>query len=47
MFLNSLDVYQGKANPYEVLEAITQGSESRYRRTIYVPGRKVLYNGNI
>ena len=42
--LNSLDVLQGKANPYEVLEAITQDQKAGIERTIYVPDKKSSYN---
>lgn len=42
--LNSLDVLQGKANPYEVLEAITQDQKAGIERTIYVPGKQNSYN---
>lgn len=42
--LNSLDVLQGKANPYEVLEAITQDQKAGIERTIYVPGKQSSYN---
>lgn len=42
--LNSLDVLQGKANPYEVLEAITQDQKAGIKRTIYVPDKKSSYN---
>lgn len=42
--LNSLDVLQGKASPYEVLEAISQDKKDNIERTIYVPGKKDSYN---
>lgn len=42
--LNSLDVLQGKANPYEVLDAITQDQKADIKRTINVPGKKSSYN---
>ena len=42
--LNSLDVLQGKANPYEVLEVITKDQRTGIERTIYVPGKKSSYN---
>lgn len=42
--LNSLDVLQGKANPYEVLEAITSDKKAGIERTIFVPGKKSSYN---
>lgn len=42
--LNSLDVLQGKASPYEVLEAITQDQKVGIERTIHVPGKKSSYN---
>lgn len=42
--LNSLDVLQGKANPYEVLEAISQDKRAGIERTIYVPGKQNSYN---
>ncbi|MBQ2699621.1 MAG: DUF3883 domain-containing protein [Clostridia bacterium] len=42
--LNSLDVLQGKANPYEVLEAITQDQKAGVERTIYVPDKQSSYN---
>ena len=42
--LNSLDVLQGKANPYEVLEAITQDQKAGFERTIFVPGKESSYN---
>ena len=37
--LNSLDVLQGKANPYEVLEAVTQDRKAGIERDISVPGK--------
>lgn len=42
--LNSLDVLQGIANPYEVLEAITNDQKAGVVRTICVPGKKSSYN---
>lgn len=42
--LNSLDVLQGIANPYEVLEAITNDQKEGVVRTICVPGKKSSYN---
>lgn len=42
--LNSLDVLQGKATPYEVLDAITKDQRAKVERTIYVPGKKDSYN---
>lgn len=42
--LNSLDVLQGKANPYEVLEAISQDKKYGVERNIFVPGKQSSYN---
>ena len=42
--LNSLDVLQGKASPYEVLEAITKDQKAGIERTIHVPGKQSSYN---
>lgn len=42
--LNSLDVLQGKANPYEVLEAISADQKDGVVRTISVPGKASSYN---
>lgn len=42
--LNSLDVLQGVANPYEVLEAITQDQKAGIERIIHVPGKADSYN---
>lgn len=42
--LNSLDVLQGKANPYEVLEALSADQESGISRDIKVPGKQNSYN---
>ena len=42
--LNSLDVLQGNATPYEVLDAITKDQRARVKRTICVPGKKDSYN---
>ena len=42
--LNSLDVLQGKANPYEVLEAIAKDQKAGITRTIYVPDKQSSYN---
>ena len=42
--LNSLDVLQGKANPYEVIEAISEDRKKGIKRTIYVPGKQSSYN---
>ena len=42
--LNSLDVLQGKASPYEVLEAIKSDQDAGIARTIKVPGKKYSYN---
>lgn len=41
--LNSLDVLQGKASPYEVLDAITHDQKAGIERTIYAPGKKYSY----
>lgn len=42
--LNSLDVLQGNANPYEVLEAITADQKAHIERTISAPGKASSYN---
>lgn len=42
--LNSLDVLQGKANPYEVLEAISADQKAGISRDIRVPGKMSSYN---
>jgi len=42
--LNSLDVLQGKANPYEVLDAISTDKQAGIERTIIVPGKASSYN---
>lgn len=42
--LNSLDVLQGKANPYEVLEAITKDRKLDIERTIKENGKQSSYN---
>ncbi len=41
--LNSLDVLQGNANPYEVLEVIAEDSSHGIERTITVPGKASSY----
>lgn len=41
--LNSLDVLQGKASPYEVLEAVTQDRKAGIERDISVPGKASSY----
>ena len=41
--LNSLDVLQGKASPYEVLEAITIDKKNGIERNISVPGKASSY----
>lgn len=41
--LNSLDVLQGKANPYEVLEAITEDKKMGIQRNINIPGKASSY----
>lgn len=41
--LNSLDVLQGKATPYEVLEAISQDQENGIERDITVSGKASSY----
>ena len=42
--LNSLDVLEGKASPYEVLEAITEDQKAGIERTIHVTGKQSSYN---
>lgn len=42
--LNSLDVLQGKASPYEVLEQIVRDQKDGVVRTINVPGKAGSYN---
>ena len=42
--LNSLDVLQGNANPYEVLEIINKDQRAGIVRNIYVPDKKSSYN---
>ena len=42
--LNSLDVLQGKASPYEVLNAISRDQKAGLERTISVPGKQSSYN---
>lgn len=42
--LNSLDVLQGKASPYEVLEAITKDKNDGIERVISVPEKADSYN---
>ena len=42
--LNSLDVLQGKANPYEVLEVISQDKKNGVERNIFVLGKQSSYN---
>lgn len=42
--LNSLDVLQGKASPYEVLEAISQDKKDGIERNIFVSGKESSYN---
>lgn len=41
--LNSLDVLQGKASPYEVLEAIAEDKQHGIERSIVVPGKASSY----
>lgn len=41
--LNSLDVLQGKANPYEVLDAVTQDQKAGIERNITAPGKATSY----
>ena len=41
--LNSLDVLQGKASPYEVLEAITHDQKNGIERDIIVEGKATSY----
>lgn len=41
--LNSLDVLQGKASPYEVLEAITTDKKNGIERNISIPGKASSY----
>ena len=41
--LNSLDVLQGKASPYEVLEAVTQDRKAGIERDISVSGKASSY----
>lgn len=41
--LNSLDVLQGKANPYEVLEAVIQDRKAGIERNISIPGKASSY----
>lgn len=41
--LNSLDVLQGKASPYEVLEAIAEDKRHGIERVIVVPGKASSY----
>lgn len=41
--LNSLDVLQGKANPYEVLEVISKDKKAGIERLIIVPGKATSY----
>lgn len=42
--LNSLDVLQGNASPYEVLEAISEDKKHGIERNIVVPGKANSYN---
>lgn len=42
--LNSLDVLQGNANPYEVLDAISKDQKSGIERDIIVPGKASSYS---
>lgn len=42
--LNSLDVLQGNASPYEVLEQIVKDQKDGAERTIAVPGKASSYN---
>lgn len=42
--LNSLDVLQGKASPYEVLEAIVEDKRNGIEREIVVPGKASSYS---
>jgi hypothetical protein len=42
--LNSLDVLQGNASPYEVLEQIVKDKKDGIERTITVPGKASSYN---
>lgn len=41
--LNSLDVLQGNATPYEVMEAIAQDQKAGNKRTINTPGKQNSY----
>ena len=41
--LNSLDVLQGNANPYEVLESISKDKQAGIERDIKVPGKASSY----
>ena len=41
--LNSLDVLQGNANPYEVIEAISQDKKLGIQRNIDIPGKANSY----
>ncbi|MEG0835849.1 MAG: DUF3883 domain-containing protein [Odoribacter sp.] len=41
--LNSLDVLQGKASPYEVLEAIIKDQKSGIERKVFVQGKEPSY----
>ena len=41
--LNSLDVLQGNANPYEVIEAISQDKKLGIQRNIDIPGKASSY----
>ena len=41
--LNSLDVLQGNANPYEVLEAIVDDKKAGIERDIIIPGKASSY----
>lgn len=42
--LNSLDVLQGNASPYEVFEQIVKDQKDGTERTIIVPGKATSYN---
>lgn len=42
--LNALDVLQGKATPFEVLEAIARDQRAGMERTIHAPGKQSSYN---
>lgn len=42
--LNSLDVLQGRATPYEVLEAVSTDKKNGIERNIVVPGKASSYN---